>query len=608
MNSSYENSIQILNCSNSSNSDNSYYLLVPELAKELRKEKLKRRHKGVQLISTPLNKALYPFKCGISPIDCAKLKNWNKNSGNIERDNIKYIGLIATPINAKRSQKCVNYTEANNTILKELSPGHRKELMIKLGLPMVESTMNISSFAARKEAILCKESSIGCIDDIHKGIDKSLREKNNRISLEKNSYILSTFSNSDITAPKKETLFIENDDHVLSAEYSILAENKESLLIKIFDNSKFSSLDDNSVEYNDVPPENIANIPSIEINPIPIENNVLLEDKMSHILCEKNAVTFKNTDNMLVGNRETMPEVCRDFSTDGNNPSFKESSNLLTQSNNVLIDNRISVSTKTVPKKASKRSIRWLIESLKTDNVTENSAPLNAISNSDDDWGKLICLKPGKWHKSLHQWRHRNTIVHKQLEITSTQLDDHNDVEKKLYRGSLKRRATSGYGQRKSVYLPDCADEEVRKFSLRLTRSRLSRTNLLNCKDEILKICRQRKIQPFEKVYDDHFCAKCRKIGEGTYGEVFLHSAESIKDDLVLKIIPVEGDYLINDESQKTLDEILSEVIISTELSSLHEVHRGRKRIYSNFTIGFVKVNKVTWKKRLYKTVLYKLF
>lgn len=73
---------------------------------------------------------------------------------------------------------------------------------------------------------------------------------------------------------------------------------------------------------------------------------------------------------------------------------------------------------------------------------------------------------------------------------------------------------------------------------------------------------------------------KCKKIGEGVYGEVFLNNT------IVLKIVPIEGDVEINGSSQKRFDEILQEVIISQELSGLRENKK-------NFTSGFVEVMNV---------------
>lgn len=74
---------------------------------------------------------------------------------------------------------------------------------------------------------------------------------------------------------------------------------------------------------------------------------------------------------------------------------------------------------------------------------------------------------------------------------------------------------------------------------------------------------------------------KCRKIGEGVYGEVFMN--DGAKSSFVLKIIPIEGAREVNGSQQKKFDEILQEVIISQELSALRNDHEHR-------TAGFVEV------------------
>lgn len=83
----------------------------------------------------------------------------------------------------------------------------------------------------------------------------------------------------------------------------------------------------------------------------------------------------------------------------------------------------------------------------------------------------------------------------------------------------------------------------------------------------------------------------CKKIGEGVYGEVFSYRANDVT--IVLKIIPIEGDLIVNGEQQKRFDEILSEVVISMELSGLRN---GKE----NVTDGFVNVKRVTCVKGSY--------
>lgn len=74
---------------------------------------------------------------------------------------------------------------------------------------------------------------------------------------------------------------------------------------------------------------------------------------------------------------------------------------------------------------------------------------------------------------------------------------------------------------------------------------------------------------------------RCRKIGEGVYGEVFLNHVGNAS--YVLKIVPIEGARPINGSAQKRFGEILQEVIISLELSALR--HNDDHQ-----TAGFVEV------------------
>lgn len=84
----------------------------------------------------------------------------------------------------------------------------------------------------------------------------------------------------------------------------------------------------------------------------------------------------------------------------------------------------------------------------------------------------------------------------------------------------------------------------------------------------VLKRCGQTAPILFDDCYSQRILKKCRKIGEGVYGEVFMYKSSDNKCH-VMKIIPIEGDQVVNGEHQKKFEEIISEIIIASELSNL---------------------------------------
>lgn len=113
----------------------------------------------------------------------------------------------------------------------------------------------------------------------------------------------------------------------------------------------------------------------------------------------------------------------------------------------------------------------------------------------------------------------------------------------------------------------------------------------LTAKQIVLRRCGQQEPLLFDDIYSESQLPNCKKIGEGVYGEVFCYKSDDVP--IVLKIIPIEGDLLVNGEQQKRYDEILSEIVISMELSGLRN---GSK----NITEGFVNVKRVTCVKGAY--------
>ncbi|XP_078701432.1 serine/threonine-protein kinase haspin-like isoform X2 [Branchiostoma floridae x Branchiostoma belcheri] len=100
-------------------------------------------------------------------------------------------------------------------------------------------------------------------------------------------------------------------------------------------------------------------------------------------------------------------------------------------------------------------------------------------------------------------------------------------------------------------------------------RRMMTRSRKRKRQEDFLTHCHEKRILTFQECIPGAMLERCVKIGEGVFGEVF----QSRRDDgssVVLKIIPIEGDFPVNDQPQKTFEEILPEIVISRELSELH--------------------------------------
>ncbi|XP_029178713.1 uncharacterized protein LOC114946414 [Nylanderia fulva] len=114
--------------------------------------------------------------------------------------------------------------------------------------------------------------------------------------------------------------------------------------------------------------------------------------------------------------------------------------------------------------------------------------------------------------------------------------------------------------------------------------SRIIRWHSTTARDVVLQRCSQTSYLSFSYCFPDSYLEHCRKIGEGVYGEVFLY--ERLDKRSVIKIIPIEGEKLINGEPQKKFHEILSEIVITKELDNL--------RLNTTYkTSGFVEVRSI---------------
>ncbi|PIK37306.1 putative serine/threonine-protein kinase haspin [Apostichopus japonicus] len=129
-------------------------------------------------------------------------------------------------------------------------------------------------------------------------------------------------------------------------------------------------------------------------------------------------------------------------------------------------------------------------------------------------------------------------------------------------------------------------EEGNRSFRDSLTPSRDRKSgHVITARSKVLGHCQQTEPLPFSEILSEREMSKCVKVGEGAYGEVFLTTNEK-RESIALKIIPVEGDFRVNGEPQKTFEEILPEIVISKELSSMHTN-------CVNQTTNFIQVNRV---------------
>lgn len=117
----------------------------------------------------------------------------------------------------------------------------------------------------------------------------------------------------------------------------------------------------------------------------------------------------------------------------------------------------------------------------------------------------------------------------------------------------------------------------------------------LSPRSKVLQQCEQDGFISFKECITSSMMKNCVKIGEGAYGEVFRTKQKG--QSVALKIIPIEGDFEVNECLQKNFLEIFPEIVISKELSDL------RNEIDDN-TPSFVSVNSVSCLKGVYPAPL----
>ncbi|KAI7729922.1 hypothetical protein M8C21_001225 [Ambrosia artemisiifolia] len=97
---------------------------------------------------------------------------------------------------------------------------------------------------------------------------------------------------------------------------------------------------------------------------------------------------------------------------------------------------------------------------------------------------------------------------------------------------------------------------------------------------DLFKVCGQSSPSTFSDVISQ-YCdlQSIAKVGEGTYGEVF------IAGEIVCKVVPFDGDSLVNGEIQKKAEELLEEVMLSLTLNDL----RGKDTHTHNVCPTFIQ-------------------
>ena len=108
---------------------------------------------------------------------------------------------------------------------------------------------------------------------------------------------------------------------------------------------------------------------------------------------------------------------------------------------------------------------------------------------------------------------------------------------------------------------------------------------------KVLLKCSQERIILFDKLHEEEVLINTKKVGEGSYGEVFLLNYNGT-DPSVLKIVPVDGNALVNGEPQTKLSDMLAEIVVSTELTRLKQYQSNQGREYAS--PNFITLRKCT--------------
>ncbi|XP_030246301.1 putative serine/threonine-protein kinase haspin homolog isoform X2 [Drosophila navojoa] len=210
--------------------------------------------------------------------------------------------------------------------------------------------------------------------------------------------------------------------------------------------------------------------------------------------------------------------------------------------------------------------------------MSQSVPTLNAHQISRRQTRSSLVLLPGKWRKSLRTWCRTN----------------HNEISGRT-------------SSKQCLKPPDVKSDDLRVVRRNSRKSqhinRVSEYDLQICYEkEVLNYCGQTKPLKFSVAYAAAKMLNTCKIGEGVYGEVFKYTPKNkTVSNVVLKVLPIEGSSLVNEEVQKTFEQILPEIIISKEMSAL-------RTNQTTSTSGFVDLYNVKLVKGKYPKHLIRLW
>ncbi|XP_054164431.1 uncharacterized protein LOC128962116 [Oppia nitens] len=120
---------------------------------------------------------------------------------------------------------------------------------------------------------------------------------------------------------------------------------------------------------------------------------------------------------------------------------------------------------------------------------------------------------------------------------------------------------------------------------------------VLSAKQKVLLLCEPNDVIEFNDVFDRNILKNCRKIGEGSYGEVFASKDNGL--DIVIKIIP-----LVNSGKNQSEEELFAQIL--PELVISKEFNRLKSDISTNCAPNFIDMLRVNTTRGLFPTKLIK--